>query len=1228
MNPDTNKCVIVLKCITIFVCLFISTNSFAQLTGIKTIGGSSPDYSNFSDAVTALNAVGVGVGGVTFLIRDLNETLGSMQTISAIGTETNQIVFKSENEDADLVVIKRAGTPITLTCKYVTFQHITIQNTSASGSALILGTNADNNTIDNCFLIGCTSSGTTFANATIYSSQTTNGNGVDNFTLKNSILTNGNHGIYMTMNSTERPGGLIIENNVFENFKNGRGIYLLQFTAPIINGNTVRTNGTGTSIYGISIEGCQGKTKITNNYIYTTESGYLRSGIALSSNNAGSSGNNALMANNSIQVINGSSAAYAIEIAFTGNNYWDIYNNTIYISGGTSASNRVFSQGTTGSIDMNIINNIFVNASTSSSSYSVYFANNPGFNNYDNNVYWWTEGANFSRSYVKGGNRTTFADHIAQSGETNSYNIDPEMQFVDGVGWKATAIELIGRGQYFASVPNDIDEVERLDPTTIGAHELATGLADDAGILSIDEPDKPFPPGENDIYVTLRNYGTDNLTSVTIEWEVNEATQTNFDWTGNLATEETESVNIGSFNFSSGIVYEIKVRTVSPNSHEDVNTDNDEAIKSDLMPGLAGTYTIGSTGNFISFNDATDAMANYGLSGAVIFDVQSDTYSEQVSIPVIPGNSSDNTITFKSESGDRQDVLISHPSSTGIADNYTLQINGVNYLTIQDMSIERTGTSNYAVVIDITGDSKNIIIDNNIIIGRAGGSGSDQAAIFSGSSFTGEENITVSNNHILNGYNGIYFEGKSNSFKKNIKIEDNILENYRYGIYLQYIENADLYRNKIINATTYNGPATTGIYLFGVNEILLIRKNEIIKTGATNNYGIELLACVTEYSGPNDPGEISNNMITVGGTGTSTGIYTNATKNKNFYYNSILTTGTNSTSSKAMYVNGPYSADPANNANFVFINNILMADYGIPMYNSVGGIISCNNNNYFSVNNATIAHWDAAGDVETIAELQAANSDDTNSISDDPLFVSDTDPFDLHITESSPCIDNAITIDGITDDIDDDLRNPDIGADEYDGTTPVGLLKFNGNFNKPDLVMLHWTTASETNNDYFTIERSYESPTDINNINWNTVVTVKGAGTSNHQISYSYTDNPILNNSDATIYYRLKQTDFDGTFKYCSVIAVQIIHNDENNSINVYPNPFDGKYLNIYSDLKLENPEIEIYNLDGKKIYNSSLQNPDEIENIYFNKELNPGLYILKIYSNNIIVKEIKVIIK
>ena len=110
---------------------------------------------------------------------------------------------------------------------------------------------------------------------------------------------------------------------------------------------------------------------------------------------------------------------------------------------------------------------------------------------------------------------------------------------------------------------------------------------------------------------------------------------------------------------------------------------------------------------------------------------------------------------------------------------------------------------------------------------------------------------------------------------------------------------------------------------------------------------------------------------------------------------------------------------------------------------------------------------------------------------------------------------------------------------------PIQLLSFQVKALTDTRVELNWETATEINNDYFTIERS------MNLKDWEVVEKMNGAGNSNTILSYIYIDSNPLN---GTSYYRIKQTDYDGKYDYSEIISVetnQILITE----LKTYPNP-------------------------------------------------------------------------
>lgn len=141
---------------------------------------------------------------------------------------------------------------------------------------------------------------------------------------------------------------------------------------------------------------------------------------------------------------------------------------------------------------------------------------------------------------------------------------------------------------------------------------------------------------------------------------------------------------------------------------------------------------------------------------------------------------------------------------------------------------------------------------------------------------------------------------------------------------------------------------------------------------------------------------------------------------------------------------------------------------------------------------------------------------------------------------------------------------------------PIELLSFTATCNNQN-VNLEWSTATETSNDYFSIERSAEG------INWLVIGTIDAAGNSSALRNYSFTDKEPYKNVS---YYRLKQTDFAGRFKYSAVIAVE--HYGEGLSeLAISPNPANGTFNLSYKGDKDEVHSVSVYNVLGEQVYNS-----------------------------------------
>ncbi len=152
---------------------------------------------------------------------------------------------------------------------------------------------------------------------------------------------------------------------------------------------------------------------------------------------------------------------------------------------------------------------------------------------------------------------------------------------------------------------------------------------------------------------------------------------------------------------------------------------------------------------------------------------------------------------------------------------------------------------------------------------------------------------------------------------------------------------------------------------------------------------------------------------------------------------------------------------------------------------------------------------------------------------------------------------------------------------------------------KEALIDVNWTTASETNNDYFTVERS------VDGIDWKVIGKINGAGNSNLELNYSFQDIRPVNGLS---YYRLKQTDFDGQFTYSPIKSVECSINYD---FELFPNPLQQGETIHFDNLAPHNSasEILIYSLSGMLIKRIQIQTFQEKVNLPI--EMKPGIYFV-----------------
>ncbi len=185
---------------------------------------------------------------------------------------------------------------------------------------------------------------------------------------------------------------------------------------------------------------------------------------------------------------------------------------------------------------------------------------------------------------------------------------------------------------------------------------------------------------------------------------------------------------------------------------------------------------------------------------------------------------------------------------------------------------------------------------------------------------------------------------------------------------------------------------------------------------------------------------------------------------------------------------------------------------------------------------------------------------------------------------------------------------------------PIELLSFTGK-NQGSTNELRWITATEINNDYFTIERSLDGvifePVGPN---------IDGAGNSTHLINYSLVDEDPYQRT----YYRLKQTDFDYRFTYSNIIML-VKGNDNSFAFEVYPNPNKGSEINVLiAGKNSEEVLVVVSDVLGKESYSKVIISGESNNDVYAidpSNKLSPGIYMItasskdKTYSKRLIVQ-------
>ncbi len=196
------------------------------------------------------------------------------------------------------------------------------------------------------------------------------------------------------------------------------------------------------------------------------------------------------------------------------------------------------------------------------------------------------------------------------------------------------------------------------------------------------------------------------------------------------------------------------------------------------------------------------------------------------------------------------------------------------------------------------------------------------------------------------------------------------------------------------------------------------------------------------------------------------------------------------------------------------------------------------------------------------------------------------------------------------------------------GVVPVDLTSFTASV-EGNNVLFKWSTTTETNNKGFEIERA--SSESLRNTPgqevWEKIGFVNGNGTTTESKSYSFVDNNV---SSGNYTYRLKQIDFNGTFKYSKEIEVSINVPVEFSLQQNYPNPFNPTTTIEYSIPKDGMVNLTVFNVLGQRVAELINENMKTGKyHVFFDaSKLASGVYYYRLKSDDKVKVKKMIILK
>ncbi len=559
-------------------------------------------------------------------------------------------------------------------------------------------------------------------------------------------------------------------------------------------------------------------------------------------------------------------------------------------------------------------------------------------------------------------------------------------------------------------------------------HRVAPALNNDADILSLVSPAGNFDANTSQtMQVRVRNFGTNNLDSVTINWSINGVAQTPVRYYPQpaLAPGAEATVTLGNRSFAAFSFNTVSFSTSTPNGVADVNPSND-GLTVFLAPRVAGSLSVAQNGNPNAFSDFRSMfrhLAVSGISGNVDVTVYAGTYNEQIWVPAI--NATSGRVQLSRNAGDEVvltgtvhagfNVLGSAdvPSIIGHAPN-------ASNITWRNLTVRSIDGSTSNLVVFGTTVGANTRFEGCTFEGPA-----NFLAVPVGAPAVGVQISTASGALTFTGNTARRFQTAFvASGAPSVVFTNNVTENCRNGISVSTSAGALIEGNQVTDCDC--STSAQGISLTGSNNSIIRgnRINQIRTSGMSNG-----IVCQTS-SGLS----LSNNMVSVAGSTQAIGIWVdNVTPSNTLIHNTVNVTSNPGASTAAYF---PSAGGTVNLINNVFHNFGTGTASGFAMWftgNTPNPLGTADFNNLM-VTGTNLVNWGGtvvprvAGS-NPLSSWRAGSGRDQNSASVAVNFVGGTD---LRLLSIQPQLwGTATTLPTVPRDIDGETRTkPYMGADE------------------------------------------------------------------------------------------------------------------------------------------------------------------------------------------------------